>query len=150
MCAGIGVAYENANIVQCRNNLKQISLACKAYAEADKDGMLPPDFKSLTSAHSSYADNAWENKMFTCPSSRFANEHIGDNRNRDFNYFGRGHKETELNAKTVLAVDRPGNHKGKFINVLFGDGHVEGVKVPKGTDLRALAAQRGWKIPEPK
>ena len=139
----VSLARERAGRSQCMSNLRQIGLACKAYANDDKNGMLPPDLKTLTSSYIT------DTKIFTCASSR-THEPLKDNLNRDFVYFGAGHKDAELDANTVLMTDSPSNHRGMFINVLFGDGHVQGVIIAKGKDIHTLAAEKGWKIPEPK
>ena len=137
-------AKEKANRVSCAHVLRSISLACKAYATDDENGMLPPNFKALMPNYIT------DPKIFVCPSAPNAHQPIGDNLNRDYVYFGDGHKDAEIGADTVLIADSPNNHHGRFINVVLGDGHVEAVPLPHTTDLRSIAGQHGWKIPVPK
>ncbi len=159
----IGQARESANRVKCSHTLRSIGLACKQYAQDDDKGMLPPGFKTLMSTK--YVTDAY---IFACPSSgargtartvqpvlvqQFpssgARPAASVAPEQDYLYFGAGLKEMEVGSDTVLAVDAVDNHRGMFINVLFGDCHIEGVRVPKGTDFRTIAAQKGWKIPAP-
>ena len=133
-CGSIGISKERANRSICSSNLKQIGLACKAYAVNDKDGLLPSDFTVLVPDYISDF-NVWR-----CPSS--ASEHkVAANRAefanilfQDYVYFGAGFKDSDFGSESPLACDRSENHSGKFINILFGDGHVSGWSSKKTID----------------
>lgn len=129
--------------MNCAANLKQIGLACSMYAD-DYKGAFPPDFQPLVIAR--YLDTF---KIYLCPATRHqpatsAGE-LASPEHCDYLYFGKGLvREKVLNrAATVMACDRPGNHKG-FWNVLFVDGHVMGFS---GDDFRAVVRDNHLVLP---
>lgn len=125
----------------CASNLCSIGLTCKEYATKNTNGILPPSLKSLTPDYYSNTN------VFAC----VRHDPFGQKIARDYVYFGGGHKASEIGTDTILAADRF-RHRGieASLTILFGDGRIENVTVSKYTDLRTLAAAKGWRIPGPK
>lgn len=115
-------AREKARRVTCSSQLKSIGLTLKQYAMDYNDYF--PD-KSGFAGLKQLVDNGYlsDPQFFQCPSCDVC-------RDTAYVYLG-GSREPSSDAtapdNTILAFDMPGNHDG-YINVLFLDGHVEGVK----------------------
>ena len=155
-------AREQARRTVCINNLKQIGLAITMYAQ-DYDGKLPPtagpnhygtnQIKSLVPSklglgylYPNYLSNFGN---YVCPSSNYAKDadvikqNWEANQNTDSAYLYRatsGNGELKLDkTKPALVMEyncvsqSKYNHKGEYKNILFRDGHVNGVSDPKKT-----------------
>ncbi len=136
---------ERGRRINCGANLKQVGLACKMWAD-DHAGTFPPGFRILW--NSKYLDAA---KIYLCPSTKHKaateSAQVTDPQHCDYVYFGAGQTaENPDCAKTVLAADRTGNHQG-YWNVLFADGHVEGLDAAPGTDFATAVRAKGWTLP---
>ena len=148
------IARERVNRSQCFNNLKQIGLACKAYATDDDKGRYPLDLVALCGAGNPETAYITDYKVFRCSSAAKyepakTRADLSKPECQNYLYFGAGLVEDKIEhpEKTVLATDRPENHAGKFMNVLFGDGHVQGCATD-GKTIEALVKERGWRIPK--
>ena len=64
------------------------------------------------------------------------------NANSDFIYLGAGKKFANAGAQSVLAYEKPTNHHGEGLNVLFFDGHVEWMAVDAFNKLMNPEGQR--------
>lgn len=172
----IGRARENANRAKCANNLKQIGLACKQYAQ-DNEGLLPSSDSTAVSPASVKLETGCAKdcdilitgrfltdlNLFRCPSTGrpsiipATTTILTSNKVLDYFYFGHLAGETDIGSETALMVDigkyggsapvtdaasfKP-NHNGSFINVLYGDTHVEGKNLPTGADSFAFYTKR--------
>lgn len=115
-------AREKARRVTCSSTLKSIGLTLKQYAMDNNDYF--PD-KNGYAGLKQLVDNGYlsDPQFFQCPSCDVYKDSA-------YVYLG-GSMEASSDANAphniILAFDMPGNHDG-YINVLFQDGHVEGVK----------------------
>jgi len=110
-------ARECVKKASCVNNLKQIGIACHMYAQ-DNEGVLPD---TLSCIYPTYASNL---KVFTCPNTNnkiSCAEEI--DKNKSYIYVNGLTKDGD--PDTLVAYDKPENHKGKDRNELFLDGHVK-------------------------
>jgi len=104
----------------CRGNLRQIGLAINGYS-VDYDGEFPPTFREL------YPDYVNNPKLFSCPAKRskytkdFVSGKVGE---RSSSYVYLPGRFVALPGDFILAYDKPDNHDGDGINVLFLDVHV--------------------------
>jgi prepilin-type processing-associated H-X9-DG protein len=48
--------------------------------------------------------------------------------NCDYLYFGKGRKEADSGREDPIACTKPGLFTGGYVNVLYGDGHVQGYR----------------------
>lgn len=120
-------ARETANRVKSGNNLRQIGLACKLYANENR-GNFPPDIETIVKTQ----DISWE--VFSNPrqggrAMQLRGEQTPDEiaaavgARSDYVYIGAGKQDT-LGAEEVLAYEKPSG-LSDGVNVLFGDAHVE-------------------------
>jgi len=112
---------EESSTIACSNNLRQIGMACTAYA-AEHNGRYPERLSEL------YSDFVPNLDVFVCPSTGdkiLSPDEI--DAKTSYEYYG-----AALNASTaaappyeaILACDKAGNHRrGK--NILYVDGHIE-------------------------
>lgn len=131
-------ARARARQVSCANNLRQISLGVKMYS-ADHNDRFPDSLNDLYPAYLAPAE------LFLCPAK---GKQVVDGDPEAFDpatqghyiYFGKGLKAGELEdaSKTVLAADRPGNHRNG-VTVVFADGHVQYFE---GAPTVEIAAQK--------
>ena len=149
----INMAREKGNRISCASNLRQIGLACKAYATDDEQTRLPAAAAkappSLTKTPAAFGllnpNYITDIKVFRCPSGGRATTAFtrsGTDRATfitdlekvdDYFYHGEGSLDTDIGSETCMARDigvdtdtDTKNHSGKFVNVLYGDGHVVG------------------------
>lgn len=112
--------------VNCASNLKQIGLALKEYA-SENNGRFP-DKNNVSGFELLRETKIYDSKLYTCRASKTVQAALPGAKltddNVSFIYIG-GHGETD-GPEIPIAIDRLGNHKD-FVNVLFADGHVEGI-----------------------
>ena len=127
----------------CSAHLKQIALALRMYS-ADHGDAFPPDFDTLVK--NNYLGSR---VMYLCPQRPGPVVPSGEGQpvdaSTDYLYFGRGQSAATVDATTVLACDKPGNHPGT-LNACFGDGHTA---TTSATDLDEALRRTGWKLPPP-
>lgn len=128
----LGTAKEGPNRVKCASNMQQLAQSVALYrndyhvwpqtlGDILIGGDLNPDF-------------------FTCPSSsaeqargltiQEAAQTLTDPKHGSYIYYPPPPDAGDLDPKIVLMVERPENHKGDGMNVLFADGHVEWFRQP--------------------
>jgi len=123
----IGMARERANRVSCMSNMKQLGLACKAYATDDEQVRLPLTFKLLTPAGNQNNPYITDPRVFICPSSGHQAGNLADVDSwSDYQLVAAGKTDSACGSETPLLVEKPENHHGKLGNTLYGDGHVSG------------------------
>ena len=165
----IGTAKERANRSSCMSNLRQIGLACKAYATDDEQTRLPnggttavlatlttsaQDLTKIANVQTAGASvYITDLKVFRCPSGGritvSATSTVSDT-TLDYVYHGRGSADKDTGSETCLARDygtdtetTEANHVGKFVNVLYGDGHVAGKTTNLSLTVLPTEAQAG-------
>lgn len=148
-------ARESARRVICMNNLKQIGLAAgmrimeggSFYTEAYYGNIIRDEsgeYVGLGRFHSQLKSI----EMYGCPSSNYANPEKVKRADSDTGVVESAYvyrPEIESTSTGVVAVimdfnmaaGEKYNHKGLFVNILFSDGHVEGV--PDGSRVLTLS-----------
>lgn len=140
----IVASREEATRAACAQNLREVGLACKLYAQTYQD-TLPADFKSMAQAK---FRNVY--RLTNCPGNSTPQAPrdpaaLEDPDYCDYLYLGNGITLKQLTPQTVIAADRPGNHSG-YINVLTGDGRVTGYR---GESLESIARRENLVLPKP-
>ncbi len=128
-------ARETANRVKCASNLRQIGQAILLYSD-DNHGQYPPDLGTLIKTEDITAS------VFVCPDTNtrpppgMTPDQAADwvNHNSDYVYVGAGLKQG-ADPSTVVCYEKDNNHHGGGMNMLFGDGHVEFLKLPAAHQL---------------
>jgi prepilin-type processing-associated H-X9-DG protein len=120
-------ARETANRVKCAANLKQMGLGMMLYANENR-GRFPQTLGDLARTREVPLD------AFVCPSSDNSLPELARaaidvqaawvNENSDYVYLGAG-KTQAVGAEVILIHEKPDNHSREGVNVLYGDGHVE-------------------------
>lgn len=100
----------------CAANLRGIGQAM--YIHAQDDGKFPPDFKTMLD------EQNITRKQLICPSTT----HMPSDP-LDSCYVIVPGQSTYDNPSNVLVYERPENHDGEGVNVLFQDGHVQFLKM---------------------
>jgi prepilin-type processing-associated H-X9-DG protein len=119
---------ETAKRVQCASNLRQIGSAILLYSN-EHQGSFPPDLATLVEGGSIPP------AALVCPSTNTAvpadwgvmtaaDRKLWITENSDYVYVGAGLK-VSMPPEVVVAYDKPDNHSGDGMNMLFADGHVE-------------------------
>ena len=123
-------AREQARRVVCANNLRQIALVIHTQGE-DNRGRLPATLEEVMGQRGLSAE------QFCCPSARVARGGV----HVSYEYIpGQGMSD---NPQNVLMYDKPANHRGEGMNILFLDGHVQFVKpLAKAEQLIAQTKER--------
>ena len=101
-------ARGKARAAQCLSNVKQISLACAMYADAN-NGRLPQELDSLTNILTT-------TKVFVCPSAK-------DQTHYSYAFTGATNL-WQSNPDVIMLREIEANHFGRS-TLLFNDGHVE-------------------------
>ncbi|MCK5804435.1 MAG: DUF4190 domain-containing protein [Lentisphaeria bacterium] len=138
-------AREKARQINCSGNLKSIGLALRMYSQ-DYDEHFPPALNTLKKH-----DYLTAGKVYICPSTTDTPAQAGQDLTPDtvsYQYFGAGTGLTESNqdAQTIIACDKPGNHR-RCINVLFADGHVKSYVVKDGETIEQFALKYKFILP---
>ena len=136
-------AREKSRRINCANNLKNIGLAMKTYADENDEnyptstaaGALLGAAANLHGALLVNGEYLTTAKTYLCPStsSSASSPTLTGSGTFTSDYFYEpgvvGPAESDYNAETGLARDNASNHDSdKWGNVLFGDGHVKGYK----------------------
>ena len=134
-------AREKGRRVQCMNNIKQIGCAISMYQMDYGDKTLPArgtDGMDLLRDRGYLTDA----NVFKCPAR--------ENGGKTYIYIGEG-IGVEYAPQTPVVIEKPENHT-KYINVLYGDGHVEGKILHKDfysvEDVVEYLLQSGYSLPE--
>lgn len=127
--------------VDCAKNLKQIGLAMYEYAE-EHEGNYPDTLGGLLAFHGDAialtifvcADTTDTPAVGSTAQERGAQLDAGGH--GSYVYLGKG-KSRAAPANTVLVYEPLGRHRGKGLNVLFGDGRVFFLDAAAGAALSA-------------
>ena len=164
----INMAREKGNRISCASNMRQIGLACKAYATDDEQTRMPSATTTKRGVSATLVLSApcfdklrpnyiTDMKVFRCPSggriTGTGSTSTVDATILDYIYHGEGATDTEIGSETCLARDvgagtgeaeaGKANHNAKFVNVLYGDGHVTGKTKESGIDLKIVTTTVG-------
>jgi hypothetical protein len=118
----------------CRNNLRQVGLACHMYAD-DNDERFP---QSVSQLFPDYLDNV---RVLHCPSARSRNV-------PGPHYVYVPGLRSASPPEYVLAYENAGNHPGEGFTVLFVDAHVEWWESHREGELEALIAEQKFEMAE--
>jgi len=121
-------ARETANRVKCASNMRQIGQGMLLYSN-DHRGQYPPDLATVA------REEEIGPETFICPSGKkspppnatgMTREQVAEwvVKNTDYVYLGAG-KTNATPADEVVLYEDPTDHGRDGINALFGDGHVE-------------------------
>jgi prepilin-type processing-associated H-X9-DG protein len=122
----------------CFNNLRQLILALKAFAEDDDDNKFPEKLSALVED-----DYISDLKVFIAPKSATQIKDASEvDTKTDFTYEGAG-KVDDGDGDTIIIYDKAGAHEGKGRHVAFADGHVQWMEEAEFKKL--LEAQRAGK-----
>lgn len=118
---------ESGGRAVCLSNLKQIGLALAMYADANQ-GQLPPKSgaEGLGYLYPKYVPSLW---LFRCREDKARHEPVYDKPldedHCSYTYVG-GVWQSKDNTNAVpICWDKDGNHRGRGLNVLFSDIHVQ-------------------------
>ena len=133
-----------ARRIHCASNLKGIGLALRMYS-GDWDEHFPDDLSVIMRE-----DYLSSPASYDCPSTstpRAPNvASLLTGGYTDYLYFGKGLTEHCMGHdpdKTIIASDRPGNHRG-YVNLLFSTGRVKGYQ---GASVEDVASKRHLFLP---
>jgi prepilin-type N-terminal cleavage/methylation domain-containing protein/prepilin-type processing-associated H-X9-DG protein len=125
----LAMAREKSRRISCASNLKNIGTAIRIYA-SDAEEFFPPTDNAAGVGLLVSMSYIKTTKLFLCPSTKTEKEptDVLTDAHLDYVYKG-GFTEKSCGVETGLAADRitTPNHT-YFGNVLFGDGHAEGIK----------------------
>ena len=130
----LGAVRSRALRANCQSNLRQIGLAVNGYSE-DYDGDFPP---SLAELYSDYVSNA---RLFKCPATNdrgYLDFVAGTATEASASYVYLPGRFCELPGDFFVAYDKPGNHRGDGVNVVYVDGHVQWWKLNTASDKEAF------------
>ena len=130
----------NARRMHCASNLRQMGLGIKMFAQ-DNDERFP---KELGELYPEYIDHA---KIFSCPQNPSNWQAIKEGQPiaaDQTSYVYVSGLSDVMKSANILAFDRPGNHGGDGVNVIFLDTHVEWMRTDKfmETLVKQLKAHR--------
>ncbi len=131
--SALGSVRGRAMRANCQSNLRMIGLAVNGYSE-DYDGDFPP---SLAHLYPNYGIDA---KVFSCPSSpsHYQDLPSGAVGSGSSGYVYLPGRFCELPGDFFVAYDKPGNHRGEGVNVVYVDGHVQWWKLGTASDKEAF------------
>ena len=127
----LALAREKARRASCASNLRNIGMSMRLYAQSFDD-YFPPEDNAAGLDLIVKAGYGSGYSIFICPSTGTVREPGATLTDAHLDYIYRGgESERGVNAETGLMADRIStpNHY-RYGNVLFGDGHVEGIKDP--------------------
>ena len=145
-------ARETANRIKCASNQRTLGQAMLLYSNEHR-GQYPPDLATILITQDLPPD------VFVCPSGDSAAPPAGSllkpdgspdeakmrawvGANSDYVYLGGG-KNNAAPAEIVLLYEKPSDHDGDGMNLLFGDGHVEFFTMPSAA---AQLARQGVQL----
>jgi prepilin-type processing-associated H-X9-DG protein len=135
MLPALSKAREQASRVTSMNNLRQIGLGCIMYAN-NHNGRFPPDLETLVQQEDLTA------AVFSNPRAPHGPPPPPADRkemarwvkdNSDYTYVGAG-KKIDAGADTIIAYEKP-DQATDGINIVFADGHVEWVEMPRARTM---------------
>ena len=132
--SGLAKARMRSHQINDKNNLKTIGLALLHYAD-ENDGKFPTKLSDLW--RKKYLTNG---TRFVSPASNTKVPQTADDIDKgmtDYVYVAGGGSDADFNAETGIAFTKPGVFK-KYTNVVFGDGHVKGYKIPDSKDIKTI------------
>ena len=146
-------AREQANRSDCSSQLKQIGLSIIMYANENR-GMTPTVESGASIAHNADSlkilleyDYLKTLAVFICRSTKDSKaSDIASFSDANCSYlYWAGLALTDFNAEMGMARDKKKNHGEQYGNVLFGDGHVEGITVARvNKDETDEDKKKGW------
>ena len=118
-----------ARKITCIQNLKQIGLAIRMYAQENKGQY--PDKNNAEGLEMLRAGGYLENpQMYTCPTTnRNPDRYAKDGERlteKSVDYFYIGGYNESTPPDIAIAYDKPTNNHHGYGNILFADGHVQG------------------------
>ncbi|MGD0462682.1 MAG: DUF3352 domain-containing protein [Tepidisphaeraceae bacterium] len=124
-------ARRQALRVQSMNNLHQIGNAIVLYSN-DSGGKYPPDLGTLASSQNLPINVFVRPGSANRPPPGLTPDQAADwiNHNSDYIYIGAGRTTQGVDGHTVVCYEKDNNRRGDGMNMLFGDGHVEFLKLP--------------------
>jgi len=143
----LSMAREKARRINCASNLKNIGLAMRQYSPEFNE-WLPDGNNALGLDKLIRQGYLKTTKVFVCPSTK--TEHAEamtlEDTHLDYIYKG-GNTEKSCRTETAMACDRitTPNHP-KYGNVLFGDGHVSGVRGHDWASQENYHNSGGWPV----
>jgi prepilin-type processing-associated H-X9-DG protein len=135
-------ARQKARMISDASNLKCLGFAMRMFSQEYRE-KFPPDLAYLMEG--GYCENG---EIYMSPGATTKSPDTPDdirNGQTDYIYLGYGLNESDP-ANTVVMHTKPGIFKN-YVNVLFLDGHVEGVKT---SDFLKTAKANNWIIPPPR
>jgi prepilin-type processing-associated H-X9-DG protein len=130
-------ARETANRIKCATNERQMGMDCLLWAN-NHNGHYPASIADILTQDP-------QPQIFLCPSSNtslpanakaMAPEALAAwlTDHGDYVYVGAGSNAASTGADQIIVYEKPENH-GQGMNILFGDGHVEFVKIANAVQL---------------
>jgi len=141
-------ARERANRVKCAANLRGFGQASLLYAQ-DHAGNCPPDAGTLIK------ENLLDVQQFACPTAHGAPLGLDKEQkiqwaNRNASYIYVAGLTLNSPAHSILAYEKPANHGGQGMNVLFVDGSVQWMPISQAMKLLEDQKQRPAHQPPPR
>ncbi|MFT3787408.1 MAG: hypothetical protein QM770_14785 [Tepidisphaeraceae bacterium] len=129
MLPALGRAREQASRVKSMSNLKQMGVAMMIY-QTSHNGAYPPDLKTMATDADLVGEVFLNPRTTTSipPELQGAERVAWAAENGDYVYVN-GYTAQTANAETILAYENP-ERVGQGVAVLYGDGHVEWMRMP--------------------
>jgi len=141
----LAMAREKGRRISCASNLRNLGTACWMYS-SDSDEILPDGDNAAGFGLLVAANQVKTMKIYLCPSTNTTREPttVLTDAHLDYVYKG-GFTEKTCGVETGLSADRITNANHTYFgNVLFGDGHVQGVKGPGWSAENNSHNTGGW------
>lgn len=125
-------AREQARIISCNSNLKQIGQGLMQYA-VDFDNRFPPQDNADGLELLRSTGVLTGHTVYVCPSSTTtagSGEEPLTDLNCDYVYLGGLALYHDWSKDCPVAFERPGSHSKDRINILYGDGRVNTITLP--------------------